>query len=173
MTQNKRKLQLSVTVFLKYKNKYLFMQKNPDRWVDAGRINGIGGKVESDENFLTTALRETEEETGFKLIAAEMKFCGMLRLTGGYPQDWLVGFFAAEVDTQDLPNGGNCPEGEFLWLTPEELWKQEAELVDDLHYIFPNYIEAETPFFGFAQLNEQEKIEKIKLDQSCLELVEK
>ncbi len=159
----KRELQPSVTIFLHHQDKYLFIKKNENRWVDSGRLNGIGGKVNRDESFLTAAIRETEEEVGLRFKPDKVKFCGFLSTFEGYPQDWLVGFYLIEVDSFKLPVGDKCAEGVFLWLTAKELFEQEAVLVDDLHYLFPDYLHQKSPFFAYARLNDQEKVEEIEI----------
>ncbi len=164
---NNRELQPSVTVFLHHQDKYLFIKKNENRWVDSGRLNGIGGKVKRSESFLQAAIRETNEEVGLQFKPEEVKFCGLLSTSEGYPQDWLVGFFLIEVDSFKLPVGDRCDEGDFLWLTAKELFEQKAVLVDDLHYLFPEYLHKETPFFAYARLNEKEKVEEIEIRLSA------
>jgi 8-oxo-dGTP pyrophosphatase MutT (NUDIX family) len=161
-----RQIQPSVTIFLHHQGQYLFIQRFADRMVDAGRMNGIGGKVGIGEDFLSAARRETEEETGLKLRPQQFKFCGILRTVGGYEQDWLVVFFRAEVASCKLPVGENCQEGVLKWLTPTEFKKQaqQVEVVDDLNFIFPKYIQGDGQFFAVAKLNDQEKVDKIKIE---------
>ncbi|HQM15697.1 MAG TPA: NUDIX domain-containing protein [Candidatus Woesebacteria bacterium] len=164
MTQQiSRMLQPAVTVFLRHQNHFLFIQKNFDRVVDAGRINGVGGKVEKNEDFLAAALRETAEETGLKPRLSQVRFAGLLHNTGGYPQDWLVAFFVIEVSSRLLPMGKSCPEGTFHWWTVSELKKQKAVLVDDLHYLFPEYIMGPKQFFAHADIDEAEKVSQIQI----------
>lgn len=47
-------------------NDLLLIQKNRPEW-QAGRLNGIGGKVEPGENFLDAAVREFKEEANVDL----------------------------------------------------------------------------------------------------------
>jgi len=51
-------------LFNKNKNKLLLIRKNRPSW-QAGKLNGIGGKVEEGEAVLTAMHRETKEETGY------------------------------------------------------------------------------------------------------------
>ena len=64
-----RKILYSVTNFLHHGDDYLFVHRNKktDHQVDSGRLNGIGGKLEPEEDFLQAAIRETEEETGLEV----------------------------------------------------------------------------------------------------------
>jgi 8-oxo-dGTP pyrophosphatase MutT (NUDIX family) len=157
-----RRTQISVTVFLKCQSKYLFLLRSPERTVDANRLNGIGGKVESGENFLDTALRETQEETGYLVTAEQTRWAGMANLEGGYPVDWITVFFVIEVDSLEIPVGHDTREGQLMWLKPDEVLSSKHELVDDLYLIWPLVIKQQ-PFFLQATLNDQEKIAKHSL----------
>ncbi len=53
-------------VFNKDLTSVLLMHKNSPAWQN-GFINGLGGKVESDEDTFTTVSREIEEESGLKI----------------------------------------------------------------------------------------------------------
>ena len=155
---SKRTTQTSVTNLLRFQDKYLFVKRASNKTVDANRLNGIGGKTEPGEDFLTCAIRETKEETGYEVTPKDCKFLGIVELKGGYAQDWVACFFEIEVSTMEIPLGVNPDEGQFMWLTLEEALSSGLELVDDLHYNLP-YIEQEkTPFFMSAILNDQEKI---------------
>jgi len=165
-----REIQLSVTLFLHHRGKYLFIKRYGNRTVDANRLNGIGGKVKTDEDFLCAAIRETEEEVGLKLTTDSYHYCGILRTVGGYKQDWLVNFFRIEVDSYDLPTGDSCREGDFLWLTPEEFveMSKEVDVVDDLNYLFPDHISSNSIFFANAKLNAKERITSIDISTLTL-----
>jgi 8-oxo-dGTP diphosphatase len=49
-------------------------EKNP--W--KGCWNGLGGKIEKDENPLESIIREVEEETGLKVLPSQVHFKGSL-----------------------------------------------------------------------------------------------
>ena len=158
-----REIKTSVTNFIHHQGKYLFIHRTADRKVDANLLNGIGGKVEPGEDFLSAAIRETEEETGYVVTKQDVIFAGMGRTEAGYPEDWVMGFFKIEVPSFKIPIGSSCREGEFLWLTIDEALEQTIELVDDLHYLLKMVDENKLPFFINAQFNDQEKIEKMSL----------
>ena len=70
----KREKQLAVTNFIYCGDQFLFLERPTDADVDPGRLNGVGGKVESHEDFVSAVIRETKEETGFivKSLAGEI-----------------------------------------------------------------------------------------------------
>lgn len=154
----KRTTQTSVTNFLKYKNKYLFVCRAADKKVDANRLNGIGGKTEPGEDYLSCAIRETEEESGYQVDAQDCQLIGVVKLEGGYEENWVMCFFEIEVDTDQIPVGFDTEEGKFMWLTPQEALESDYELVDDLNYSLPLFEKRQFPFFMTAELNDDEKI---------------
>ncbi len=158
-----RKLVPCVTIFIHHQDEYLFIHRNPDKTVDAGRLNGIGGKVESGEDYLATAIRETKEEAGLEVEPGQVRFAGLIHLEGGYEVDWLVAFFEIETDSKELPIGDECHEGKLVWLTIKEALDSEYELVDDLHYLLPRLEKKQEAFFAHAQVNSDEKIDEIKI----------
>jgi 8-oxo-dGTP diphosphatase len=157
-----RKVLYSVTNFLYHHDDYLFIHrtKKTDYKVDSGRLNGIGGKLEPGENFLQAAIRETEEETGFVVVPSVVKLAGVVRMEGGYEEDWMMCFFKIPVATKQIPKGMSNPEGELLWLPSNQVLDSDFELVDDLHYCFEDITNDKIPFFAHAQMNDDETVGK-------------
>lgn len=149
----------SVTNFLRHDGQLLFVHRSPDRKVDPNRLNGIGGKLESGENYLDAAIRETHEETGYVVDRSDVHFIGIGRLEGGYQEDWVMSFFIIDVPSSEIPIGAQTREGELIWLTPQETLTSEYELVDDLRLILPKIEANQLPFFFSSIVNDQEKIE--------------
>lgn len=157
--QYRRLVQTSVTCFLHCGNEYLFLKRNRFKRVDPGRLNGIGGRLEQGENYLDAAIRETEEETGYKVTRDDVTFCGIFKLQGGYPEDWVMGFFKVAVPTKHIPKGSHSDEdGELVWLHKDKILSSEYELVDDLNYCIPDVIAGKEIFFATAQLDDNQKI---------------
>lgn len=149
----------SVTNFIHCGNDYLFVHRTKrHNKVDGNRLNGIGGKLESGENFLQAAIRETEEETGLIIAPADIQLAGIVRMQGGYESDWTIGFFKMSVPNKNLPKGTSNPEGELLWLPADQVLTSGYELVDDLHYCFEDIVAGNIPFFAHAQMNEDETV---------------
>jgi 8-oxo-dGTP diphosphatase len=155
----------SVTNFLCVGDEFLFVHRGAHTKVDANRLNGIGGKLEPGENYIDAAIRETFEETGYKVDVKDVHFAGLGRLEGGYQEDWIVAFFRIDVATKDIPTGAKNVEGELLWLHKDDALKTGHELVDDLKLVFPMIAEHQAPFFFSAILDEKEKILSHTLQQ--------
>lgn len=155
-----RKIQFSVTNFLYVDDEYLMLHRTGDVTVDKNKLNGIGGKLEEGENFLDAAIRETEEETGYIVPKQDIKFSGIIKLTGGYPEDWVMCFFKIKVFTKKIPHGNNIREGELMWIHKDRVLDAGYELVDDLHYCWKDVVSG-NQFFITEKVNGKEKIEKI------------
>jgi len=155
-----KKVLYSVTNFLHCGDDYLFIHrtKKTDYKVDSGRLNGIGGKLEPGENFLQAAMRETKEETGLAVSAKDIQLAGVVRMQGGYEQDWLMCFFKVVVPNKKIPLGLENAEGELLWLSQNQVLDSQYELVDDLHYCFKDIAQGKMPFFVHATMNEDESV---------------
>ncbi len=158
-----RNVQTSVTNFLYCGDHYLFLKRAPHKRVDPNRLNGIGGRVEPGEDYLSAAIRETEEETGYTVMADDIRLAGVVRLEGGYSEDWIMCFFKIRVPDMKIPKGNTDDDGKLIWLHKDEVLDSGHEMVDDLKYCFKDIVEGKTVFFMNAQLNDQEKIDTMSM----------
>lgn len=157
-----RRVLYSTTVFLVFQEEYLMLHRTGDVGVDKNRLNGIGGKLEEGENFLDSAIRETKEETGYEVGPPDIKFSGIIKLKGGYPDDWVMCFFKIDVPSKEIPNGNKIKEGQLLWMSKNDVLKSPFELVDDLHYVW-EYIVNNKVFFASTEVGNDEKVKKISI----------
>lgn len=139
------------------------LKRNENKRIDPGKVNGVGGRVEPDENFLQAAIRETKEETGYELEESDFQLFGIGHLEGGYTYDWMVAFFIAEVQTKKDQHEQITDDGKLLWLSKDEILNGKYELVDDLNYIF-KYIEDKETFFFRAEVTKNERISFISIN---------
>lgn len=160
-----RLVQTSVTNFLYCGDEYLFVKRAADKKVDAGRLNGIGGKLEPGEDYLSCAIRETLEETGYSVQPEDCRLAGVMKLEGGYAEDWVMCFFAICVPDKKIPVGLNTDEGEFMWIHKDKVLTNEIEAVDDLQYVWEDVLQGDKQFFMTAQLNNKEKIDRYSLQK--------
>jgi 8-oxo-dGTP pyrophosphatase MutT (NUDIX family) len=165
-----RLVQTSVTNFIHCGDDYLFVKRNPNKKIDPGRLNGIGGRLEPGEDYLHAAIRETEEETGYKVSPKDIRFSGVVKLEGGYEEDWVMGFFKIKVSSKKIPKRNKNEEGEFIWLNKDKVLDSGHKLVDDLYYSFKDVVEGKNTFFITAKVNEKHKIYEMsvgKLTKTC------
>jgi 8-oxo-dGTP diphosphatase len=158
-----RKVQTSVTNFLSCGDDYLFIKRNPNKRIDPGRLNGIGGRVEPGENYLTAAIRETEEETGYKVEPGDVRLVAVGKLEGGYQEDWVMCFFKIEVPNKAIPVGNETEDGELVWIHKDEVLDSEYELVDDINYCFKDIVDGERIVFFTAKVGDDQKIYDISI----------
>ena len=153
-----RHVQTSVTNFLHCGDDYLFLQRSNTKRIDPGKLNGIGGRVEPGENYAEAVIRETLEETGYRINMTDVQLAGVVKLEGGYSEDWVMCFFKTRVERMIIPVGAQTEDGELLGLHKDEVLGSEHELVDDLHYCFSDIVEDKKVFFMTAQVGEDQKI---------------
>jgi 8-oxo-dGTP pyrophosphatase MutT (NUDIX family) len=156
LTKTYRKTQLSVTNFLYYNDEYLFLKRNENAAINAGEINAVGGKVESGEDYISAAIRETEEETGYKVQATDITFCGIIHFEGGYSKDWVTAFFKIQVPHKHIPAGMKINEGELLWIHKDKIFNSGYKLVDDINYIFEDIQDNKNIFFMNVEVGGEE-----------------
>lgn len=136
---------VSVTCFLHHKRQWLFIHRTKKgHSSDFGKLNGIGGKVEANEDALSAAIRETTEETGFILPAHCFQQKAKVMLSGGYPDKWDMTFFRVEAPTRVIPAGMENDEGNLIWIEEDQVLHSTVPLVDDIHYCFDHIRSADT-----------------------------
>ncbi len=153
-----RKVQCAVTNFLYHGEEYLLLHRSSNKRIDPNRLNGIGGRVEPGENYLEAAIRETEEETGYKIGPEAVKLAGIVKLEGGYDEDWIMCFFKTKVSSKRIPKGNKTDDGTLVWLHKDNVLDSEYERVDDLNYCFQNIVEGKGIFFMTAKVDANQKI---------------
>lgn len=79
-----------------------------------GKVNGLGGKVEVDEDIVSSARREVLEESG--LTATELQMRGTVTFSDFGPnrEQWLVFIFLVTSWTGECMTENN--EGELEWV---------------------------------------------------------
>jgi len=163
-----RKVQTSVTNFLTCGDDFLFLKRNSNKKVDPGRLNGIGGRLEPGEDYFTAAIRETEEETGYKVAPEDMKLVAVVKLEGGYTEDWVMCFFKIHVNDKNIPIGNKTEDGDLIWLNKDEVLDSEYELVDDLNYCFKDIVKGDTITFLTAKLSDEQRIYETSIGRQFL-----
>ena len=158
-----RLVQTSVTAFIYKDDKYLFLKRNNDMRVDPGRLNGVGGRLEPGEDYLTCCIREVFEETGYVITSENINLSGVVKLEGGYPEDWVMCFYKVSVNNLSIPKGTKTDDGELVWLDKNEVLDSGYNLVDDLKYCFKDLVEGKRLFFLTASLNSNQIIEKTSI----------
>jgi 8-oxo-dGTP diphosphatase len=154
----KKPIQLSVNCFIRYKDEFLLLKRSPDKKIDPGKVNCIGGKVEPGEDYVTAAIREVAEETGYNVGVADMRFCGIIDFSEGYEKEWVACFFHIIVSDKVVPIGMKTTDGELKWVHKDDVLTTNLDLVDDVNNCFPLIVEEQKIFFMNVKHNELAKV---------------
>jgi 8-oxo-dGTP diphosphatase len=119
-------------VFLRRGGRVLLLEGGPRKWF-AGKLNGVGGSVETGEDVLAAARRETQEETG--LAPTSLDLAAVVHVQAE-PVVMLFVFVGAapEGDVRE------SDEGRLLWIDEKDLASAAARLVPDLVELLPRLL---------------------------------
>jgi 8-oxo-dGTP diphosphatase len=107
--------------FLFHGDEVLVLKRSPHARLFPGKVNGVGGHVERNEDVVAAAHREIHEETGLQIpdlwLAGILHVDGVLGqadpLPGGYHPGVMVFIFTGQAPTRNvIPSD----EGELLWV---------------------------------------------------------
>jgi len=121
----------------------VLIQKQRPEW-QKGYLNGIGGKVEKDEQPYDAMVREFKEETG--ITCNNWQFCGRFSCDGGLVYLYKKHFSIAELDYID---GRISADGETINKRRVDNLRQAGPRpLDNLHWIIPLLLDnIQYPFY--------------------------
>ena len=160
-----RKVQTSVTNFIYCGDEFLMLKRGAHKRIDPNKLNGVGGRIDPGEDMLNAVIRETEEETGYKVDYSQIEFAGLLKLEGGYDEDWLVGIFKIEVKDKIIPIGNKTDDGELMWIHKDKVLDSEYQLINDLKYYFKELLEGKDLLFMNTEMDAQEKVVDFRISK--------
>lgn len=106
----------------------LLEKKRPD-W-QAGKLNGVGGKLEGSESFLDAVIREVQEETGIKTIASD--WVGVAQLKSSR---FIVGCYVCYNDSH-YANVRTCTDEKVIRVLARDLPVADA-CISNLQWLVP------------------------------------
>jgi 8-oxo-dGTP pyrophosphatase MutT (NUDIX family) len=118
---------------------------------------------------MAAAIREIEEETGYKVAPENLQLVAVGKLEGGYQEDWVMCFFKANVSTKNIPKDNKTEDGELIWLNKDKVLDSEYELVDDLNYCFKDIVEGKSIVFFTAKVGDDQRITGVNISKQVLE----
>lgn len=132
-------------VFLVRGDEVLLMRRPTDTPLFPGLFNGIGGHVERGEDILSAAIREVQEETGWRVETLELRAVlsiphAQLHRDGGEAirddePGALVFIFVGRAPADALISG---EAGAFCWVALDRL--HALPVVPDLHDLLPRIL---------------------------------
>lgn len=114
-------------IFNKSLSKVLLIHKTHPEW-QAGKINGIGGKIEPGETPVDCIVRETAEETGLVIPKDQWTPVGVLSSA-----EWEVSVFGA-VYTGSLAQAKSLTGERIEWIAHAQLPKN---VIYNLRWLIP------------------------------------
>lgn len=112
-----------------------------------GKYNGLGGKIERDEDMASGMAREIKEEAG--IVPTRMVFRGTLSWPGfgKKGEDWLAFVFVIPEWTGTVRSGNH--EGTLEWVPIRRLLALDVNLWPGDHYFLPLIFDDNSvPFHG-------------------------
>ena len=110
----------------------LLMKRGLHKRAFPGRYNGIGGHIERDEDPLTSARREIQEETG--LIVRDLRLRGINNIDAKQEVGIMLLIFTAISDSRDVIDSD---EGSLHWIPLSQALHGDLPLVEDLPILLP------------------------------------
>lgn len=121
--------------FITHGRDVLLLKRGMHKRVYPGRYNGVGGHIERDEDPLTSALREMQEETG--LAIEEVRLRGLIHVDAGSANGIMVFVFSARATSREF---APCDEGTLEWVPLDAA--TDLPLVEDLPALLPLLFDA-------------------------------
>lgn len=117
--------------------KVALIKKNKDDW-QKGLLNGIGGKIEHNENPSIAMFREFEEETGVKLLDIPITYFGTMK-----GKNWQVELFKMFSDDLLWKVKTNSDEGEVRIYNTMEVtgYMTGPNRISNLNWLIPMALE--------------------------------
>ena len=129
--------------FITYEDDILLLRRREQARVFPGFYNGVGGHLERDEDVLTGAIREMQEETGLTVLDARLR--GIIHVDAGAANGIMVFVFAARAASRDFVDS---VEGRLEWVQRDRL--DDLPLVEDLPLILTQVLDDTPPFFAHS-----------------------
>jgi 8-oxo-dGTP diphosphatase len=132
--------------FITHGDDVLLLKRGEHKRVFPGRYNGVGGHIERDEDPLTGAIREMQEETG--LDVTHVRFHGILHVDAGGENGIMVFVFSAQAAARAF---ANSDEGTLEWVPRDQL--DGLPVVEDLPALLPLVLDGDEhapPFFAHS-----------------------
>ena len=139
--------------FITHGNDVLLLKRGEHKRIFPGRYNGVGGHIERDEDPLTSAIREMQEETG--LNVENVRFHGVIHVDAGSDVGILVFVFTAEATSRDFIDSN---EGTLEWIPRDQI--EDLPSVEDLPVILPLVLDTPPgapPFFAHSSYDAEDQ----------------
>jgi len=138
--------------FITHGDDVLLIKRAMHKRVWPGLYDGVGGHIERDEDPLTGAIREVQEETG--LNVTNVRFRGIIHVDAGAATGIMVFVFSAETASRDVITSD---EGTLEWVRRDQFG--DLPLVEDLPVLIPLIFDGDDnapPFWAHTSYDEND-----------------
>ena len=139
-------------IFVVHGDEVLLVRGAPHKGWWAGRLNGVGGHIERDEDVLTSARRELAEETGLTEVE-DVRLAAVINAAlGDGPNGILLFVFTARALNRQVVASD---EGTLEWIPRAALDAQPV--IPDLRLLLPRLLDLPPhapPLFGHYSIDE-------------------
>lgn len=139
-------------IFVTHGDDVLLVRGAPHKGWWAGRLNGVGGHIERDEDVWTSARRELREETGLDAVDGLRLAAVVNAALGDGPTGILLFIFTARAPTRDV---APSDEGTLEWIPRATLDQQPV--IADLRLLLPRILSlapSDAPLFAHYRVDE-------------------
>jgi 8-oxo-dGTP diphosphatase len=133
----------------------LLMKRAAHKRIFPNRYNGLGGHIERDEDPLTSARREIQEESGLEVRDVRLK--AIYNIDAGEATGIVLFVFTATSDRREVTANS---EGTLHWIARDEIYS--LDLVEDLPLILPRILAmqpTDPPLFVHVSYDENDLIQ--------------
>lgn len=144
--------------FIRHTDDILLLKRAAHKRVFPGQYNGVGGHIERDEDPLTGAIREMQEETG--LDVTNVRFRGVIHVDAGVETSGILVFVVtADARSRQFTDSD---EGTLEWVPLSRV--DDLPLVEDLPFLLPLLFDGPPdvpPFSAHASYDEHDNLRLI------------
>lgn len=141
--------------FIRHGDDVLLLKRAEHKRVFPGQYNGVGGHIERDEDPVTGAIREMQEETG--LDVTNVRFRGVIHVDAGAESSGIMVFVVtANAASRQFVDS---EEGTLEWIPLRQI--HDLPLVEDLPFLLPLLFEGPAdaaPFSAHASYDEHDNL---------------
>lgn len=118
------KLVMCANVFIRKDGKWLMLKRSEKKRFSPGYFHTVGGKIDSDEDPYTGAIREVKEEAGItvKNMRLEAVTFEIAPVKENRDENWLCFYFSADYDSGEVVQ---TEEGELVLIDAADIPKQK------------------------------------------------
>lgn len=131
-----RNISVTLECFIKKGDKYLMLHRHKDKKIMPDVWMAPGGHREFNEGLFEAARREVLEETGLKIKNLQVKAIGNAHLKD-LEREFYFSMVTADYDSGVLKS--NAGDGEFIWLTKDEILRLD-NLLAELKHVLPHIL---------------------------------